>query len=88
MKVCFRRPFDELAGMKETNLEIDESVQLKDVLKLLAAKAPGLRQYLCEETDEVLNFSILFVCGDKILRLEDRIQNKDKILLLPPISGG
>jgi molybdopterin converting factor small subunit len=88
MKVCFAKPFDELAGKKEIDLEIKGPIEVKDLLKILSGRFPTLRWCFREDRDELLNFSVLLVRGDEVLRLKDMIREQDTVKIFLPISGG
>ncbi len=88
MKVRFFKPFDELSGKEEIDLEIKRPLPVKELLKMIAERIPSFRPYLAQERDEILNFFLVLIRGDEILRLEDWVQDTDTIKILPPISGG
>lgn len=88
MKIRFFKPFDELSGKEEIDLDMKGPVQVKEVLMVLKKKVPTLQRYLQKDNDEVLNFFVLLVRGDEILKLHDLVQEQDTIKVLPPISGG
>jgi molybdopterin converting factor small subunit len=88
MKVRFFKPFDELSGRDEIDLELKGSVKVKEVLGMIEKEVPSFQRFLRKEKDEVLNFFVVLVRGDEILKLNDTVQDKDIVKVLPPISGG
>ena len=88
MKVRFFKPFDELAGKEEIDLDLKGPVQVKELLGALEKRIPSFKPYIRKEGDEVLNFFVVLVRGSEILKLTDLVQEKDTIKVLPPISGG
>ena len=88
MKVRFFKPFDELSGKEEIDLDLKGPVQVKEFLGALEKRVPSIKAYIRKEKDEVLNFFVVLVRGDEILKLTDLIQEKDIVKVLPPISGG
>ncbi len=88
MQVRFFKPFDELAGKGEIRIDVDRPILVKDLLGLLEKNIPSLKRYIKRETDEVQSFFAIFVRGDEILKMEDRVGVDDVIKVLPPLSGG
>ena len=88
MKVRFFKPFDELSGRDEIDLDLKRPVKVKEVLGMIEKEVPSFQRFLRKENDEVLNFFVVLVRGDQILKLNDIIQDKDIVKVLPPISGG
>ncbi len=88
MKVRFFKPFDEISGRDEMDLDLKGPVQVKEVLGAIEKKVPTFQRYVRKEKDEVLNFFVVLVRGDEILKLNDWVQDQDTVKILPPISGG
>jgi molybdopterin converting factor small subunit len=88
MKVRFFKPFDDLSGRDEIDLDLKGSVKVKEVLRMIEKEIPSFQRFLQKEKDEVLNFFVVLVRGDEILKLNDTVQDKDIVKVLPPISGG
>jgi len=88
MKVRFFKPFDDLSGRDEIDLDLKRSVKVKEVLRMIEKEVPSFQRFLQKEKDEVLNFFVVLVRGDEILKLNDTVQDKDIVKVLPPISGG
>jgi molybdopterin converting factor small subunit len=88
MKVRFFKPFDELSGRDEIDLDLKRPVKVKEVLGMIERDVPSFQRFLRKEKDEVLNFFVVLVRGDEILKLNDTVEDKDIVKVLPPISGG
>ena len=88
MKIRFFKPFDELSGKEEIDLELKRALPVKELLGIIAEKVPSFRPYLAKEKDEILNFFVVLIRGDEILKLQDVVREEDTIKILPPISGG
>jgi len=88
MKVRFFKPFDELSGRDEIDLDLKRPVKVKEVLGMIEREVPSFQRFLRKEKDEVLNFFVVLVRGDEILKLNDTVEDKDIVKILPPISGG
>ncbi|MBU1205968.1 MAG: MoaD/ThiS family protein [Proteobacteria bacterium] len=88
MKVRFFKPFDELSGKEEIDLDLKRPMPVKELLGIIAEKVPSFKPYLRKEKDEILNYFVVLVRGDEILKLQDVIYDGDMIKILPPISGG
>jgi len=88
MKIRFFKPFDELSGRDEIDLDLEKPVKVKEILGMIEKKVPPFQKFLRKDEDEVLNFFVVLVRGDEILKLDDTVQNRDTVKVLPPISGG
>jgi molybdopterin converting factor small subunit len=88
MKVRFFKPFDELSDRDEIDFDLKEPVKVKEVLGMIEKKVPTFQRFLRKEKDEVLNYFVVLVRGDEILKLNDTVQDRDTVKVLPPISGG
>ena len=88
MKVQFFKPFDELSGREEMDLNLKEPKKVKEILGMIEKEVPSFQRFLRKDKDEVLNFFVVLVRGGEILKLNDTVQNGDTVKVLPPISGG
>jgi molybdopterin converting factor small subunit len=88
MKVRFFQPFDELAGKKEIDLDLQKPIPVKELLGILEKRIPSFQPYVRKSSDEVQSFFVILVRGDEVLKLEDLVRDGDVVKVLPPISGG
>jgi len=88
MEVRFFKPFDEIAGTGSFRLKILASTTVRDLLKRLETEIPAFKSYVKKEGDEVQNFFAVLVKDGEILKLDDPVNDKDVVKVLPPISGG
>lgn len=87
-KIQFFKPFDEISGKREMEIEQVHPILVQELLKILVQKIPTFQSYLKKEGEEITNFFVLLVRGDEILKLKDQVYEKDVIKILPPVSGG
>ncbi len=87
-KIWFFKPFDEISGQQEIQIDSRSPLQVKDLLKILAEKFPSFQNYVKKEGNEVTNFFAVLVRGNEILKLKDMVYEKDVLKILPPVSGG
>jgi len=87
-KVQFFKPFDEISGKQEMEIRISSPVAVQDFLRILAEKIPSFQAYLQKEGGEITNFFVILVRGDEILKIKDKVYERDVIKILPPVSGG
>ncbi len=88
MRIRFFKPFDELSGKEEIILELKRPIRVKELLGEIEKRVPSFKPYVQKEQDEVLNFFVVLVRGDEILKLTDFVREEDTVKVLPPISGG
>lgn len=87
-KVQFFKPFDEISGKREMEIEQVHPILVQELLKILAQKIPTFQSYLKKEGEEITNFFVILVRDGEILKLKDKVYEKDVIKILPPVSGG
>lgn len=88
MKVRFFKPFDELAGKGEIDIDLRKPIPVKELLGIIESRVPSFKPYLRKEGDEILSFFVILVREDEVLKLEDLVTERDVVKVLPPISGG
>ena len=69
----------EIAGGSETELEVPQGAAVADLLELLYARTPGLRDW---------DKSILLAAGVEFVRRDYVLQPGDRISIMPPVQGG
>ncbi len=88
MRVCFFKPFDELSGREEINLDVKKPILVEELLRMIEEQVPSFKPYVRKEKDEILNFFVVLVRDGEILKLKDLLQDKDVVKVFPPVSGG
>jgi molybdopterin synthase sulfur carrier subunit len=64
---------------------------LAEIVGLLDAQYPGIRERLCDETGELRNFVNVYVNGEDVRflqGLESRVKAGDEISIVPAVAGG
>ncbi len=69
----------ELAGTRDTEVELGEGITARDVYTLLCRRYPGLAG---------LEESLLFAVNAEYVTAEHPVRDGDEIALIPPVSGG
>ena len=69
----------DLAGASETELEIPERTTAADLLEMLYAQTPALREW---------DKSILIASGVEFVGRNDLLKPNDEISIMPPVQGG
>ncbi len=90
IKIKLLRPFSEIVGKKELEIEL-KGTTLNDLLIYLLKKYPKLKNELYTKNDELTDYICIFV-NDKpasaLNEFETKIKDGDEILFFIPISGG
>jgi len=87
MVVKFYGPFEDLAE-KEVSFELKKPVSIQEMLQMIADRYPGFAQYCAKKDDVDLAAHVMIVCNGKPLRLMDRVDDKDAVNVLLPVTGG
>jgi molybdopterin converting factor small subunit len=69
----------DLAGSSEMDLEVPESATAADLLEIVYAKTPALRDW---------DKSILIAAGIEFVERDYALQPGDQISVMPPVQGG
>jgi MoaD family protein len=69
----------DLAGKSEMELDVPEGTTAGELLKILYAKAPALRDW---------DKSILVASGVEFVRRDYVLKPGDQISIMPPVQGG
>ncbi len=82
--------FGILKQMAGSPLQVaqEEPVQLRDLLGPLSTRLEEFVPYGCETTEAQLLSNLSFIRDGMMLRMEDRIDNDDSILVILPATGG
>jgi molybdopterin converting factor small subunit len=81
-------PYRKGLGAGILELDMPEGATLRDVLRELATRSGEFSEYAGARKDEWLWGQLLVHVRGEIVRLNDRLNEGDKLELLPPISGG
>jgi molybdopterin converting factor small subunit len=65
-----------------------EGSTLREALEALYRAAPALRYHLCEESGKFRPHVLCFLNDDRVLDLEARLKEGDRIAFIQAISGG
>jgi molybdopterin converting factor small subunit len=69
----------DLAGVSEMKLDVPEGTSAADLLEILYARTPALRDW---------DKSILVAAGVEFVGREYILQPNDQISIMPPVQGG
>jgi molybdopterin converting factor small subunit len=69
----------DLAGVSETELEVPQTTEVAELLDILYASTPALRDW---------DKSILVAAGVEFVGREYILQPDDQISIMPPVQGG
>ncbi len=90
IKVKLLKPFSDIAGKGEVDLELEEG-DVNQALGKLCDVHPGLKKELFDDKGEVSYSVNIFVNDKPIQALEDVdtiLKNGDEILIFMPVGGG
>lgn len=90
IKVKLLKPFSDIAGKGEVDLELEEG-DVNYALGRLCDVHPGLKKELFDDKGEVSYNVNIFVNDKPITALEDvdtALKNGDEILIFMPVGGG
>ena len=79
VQVQFFSRLRDLAGVSEMELEIPERTTAADLLEMLYAETPALREW---------DKSILIASGVEFVGRDYVLQPADEISIMPPVQGG
>jgi len=77
--------FSYTGGQKQVEAEGDSLAALLDVLD---ARFPGMRHRIVDEQDRIRPHIRFFVNGDMALRLDQRLDPGDEVMIVAALSGG
>jgi molybdopterin converting factor small subunit len=79
LHVQFFSRIRDLAGVQETELDVPESARVADLLEVLYARTPALRDW---------DRSILVAAGVEFVGRDYVVKPGDQISIMPPVQGG
>ena len=78
----------EAMAPKEIEVELERPVVLKKLLKRMAGMFPALAKYASFKTEVEMSAHLMVVKNGKPVKLDDEIQDNDKLYLMTHIAGG
>ncbi len=89
IKVHFFAHFRQITGHKTLEVELEPGqVDVRDLLRLLLARFPGLQEYITLGDEEVTRRTVLVVVADRLVAGDKELEEGDEVKILPPIVGG
>ena len=77
--------FSYTGGQKQIEAEGDS---LAAVLGVLDGRYPGMRHRIVDEQDRIRRYIRFFVNGEMALRLDQRLEAGDEVMIVAALSGG
>ncbi len=78
-KVRLFARLSELAGLRETEVELGEGLTAGELFQLLARQYPRLGDYAA---------SLMYAVNAEYVRPEHPLKDGDEVTFIPPVSGG
>ena len=92
VEVKFFTSLREITGKKVDEIQLQNSVTVKELLALLADKyGKEFTEYVYNKKDEMRGFLSILVNGKNINNmqgLDTKLREKDVVAILPPVGGG
>ena len=79
VKVLLFARLSELAGTRQTQIEIGEGLTVADAYAILSDRYPGL---------EPLRASVMYAVNSEYVSANQPLSPGDELALIPPVSGG
>lgn len=79
ISIEFHGVLRRLAGMDQTSLHVSDAAPVSEVITALENKLPTL--------SEILEVTACAV-GDQLVHRHSPLSNGDRLILIPPVSGG
>ena len=86
MRVVLPSPLFSYTGGQQELEGTGESVA--HLLEFLEARYPGMRHRIIDEQDRIRPHIRFFVNGDGVIRLDQRLQADDEVIIVAALSGG
>jgi molybdopterin converting factor small subunit len=81
-------PYRAGLGPEPLDLELADGSTLRDVLRSLAQRSEQFEPWAGARSNEWLWGQLLVHRKGEMVRLDDRVDDGDRLELLPPIAGG
>ena len=81
-------PYRAGLGAEPVDLDLGDGSTLRDVLRMLAQRSAAFKPWAAARNNEWLWGQLLVHRKGEMVRLDDRVDDGDRLELLPPIAGG
>jgi len=81
VKVKFLAAVSDYAGVYKTELELDDNLTFKDVVKIIRERYPGVREIEGK-------IPVIILLNGRKVDPDTPVRDGDRVAFLPPISGG
>jgi len=71
----------ERVGTDSMVLRLEEPMEVRQILNMAAAMA-------CVDPSILINNSLLYSVNQEIVALHSKVEDKDEVAVIPPLSGG
>lgn len=88
LEVVAYPPYRAGLGAGPVALDMADGATLRDVLRVLARRSADFEPFAGAKKDEWLWGQLLVHVKGEMVRLDDRLNEGDRLELLPPIAGG
>jgi MoaD family protein len=92
LTIKFMGSFRSLSDKNTLKLKLEESSQIKDVVKMIVAKLPKLEPALIDPESKIPKTSMLVLVNGKEIsvlnRFETLIKDGDEVVFVPIVHGG
>ncbi|MDH7500782.1 MAG: MoaD/ThiS family protein [candidate division NC10 bacterium] len=88
VRVRLAFPYRKLVGRDEVELDLDSPAKVREILKMVAERYPGFKEYADKGTDEQISTHMVVLLQDKVLRMEDVVESGATLQVMAPIAGG
>jgi len=79
VKVLLFARLSELAGTRQTQIEIGEGLTVADAYSILSERYPGL---------EPLRANVMYAVNSEYVSADQPLTPDDELAIIPPVSGG
>ena len=87
MHIHLHGPLEKIA-QKEIQINVKRAITLRRLLELLAQQYPAIAPYASCKTDIDLSAHLMAYKGGRILKINDTVENYEKIQLVIHVMGG
>ena len=92
MIVSFYATLRAIIGKKTIEIDLTPGATAQDVLDMVVAKAPALREQLIDKNNALQRHIKFFINGREVVYLPEQMNTKicpeDKLDIFPPVGGG